>query len=118
MHELSIAEAIVAVACANAGGRQVVKVEVKVGRLRQVAPDALELAFALLAEGTAAEGAELLLEDVPVRVACRSCAAESRVDEFPLGCPRCGSLDADVVAGGELLVEALELEEAIAGVRR
>jgi hydrogenase nickel incorporation protein HypA/HybF len=118
MHELSIADAIVAVALANAGDRQVVKVEVTVGRLRQVAPSALELAFALVAEGTAAEGAELVLEDVPVRVACRGCAAESRVDDFPLGCPRCGSLDADVVAGDELRVEALELEEAIAGLRR
>jgi hydrogenase nickel incorporation protein HypA/HybF len=118
MHELSLADAIVSVACANAGGRQVVRVEVKVGRLRQVVPSALELAFQLVAEGTAAEAAELEIEDVPIRIRCGACAAESRVDDFPLACPRCGSLDAELVGGDELLIEALELEQPIAGVRR
>ena len=100
-----------AIAEAHAEGRRVATVEVRVGRLRQVVPSALELAFALLAEGTAAEGAELVLEDVPVRVACRSCAAESRAEGFPLECRGCGSVDVDVVGGEELQVEALELED-------
>jgi hydrogenase nickel incorporation protein HypA/HybF len=119
MHELALADAIVAIACEHAGGRRVAKVEVKVGRLRQVVPGALEFAFELVAEGTPVEGAELQIEDVPARVLCRDCAAESRVREFPLLCPRCGSSGVDVTAGNELLVEALELDgEPIAGARR
>ncbi len=43
MHELSIAEAIVDVATRHAAGRRVVRVEVKVGHLRQVVPDSLHL---------------------------------------------------------------------------
>jgi hydrogenase nickel incorporation protein HypA/HybF len=119
MHELSIADAIVAVACEHAGGRRVALVEVRIGHLRQVVPGALELAFRLVAEGTVAEGAELVVEDVPARVACRACAAVGRVDGFPLVCPACGGLDVDVVAGEELHVEALELEdEPTVGARR
>ena len=42
MHELSIAEALVAIAARHAGDRQVVRVEVRLGHLRQVVPQALE----------------------------------------------------------------------------
>jgi hydrogenase nickel incorporation protein HypA/HybF len=109
MHELALAEAIVAVAAEHAGGRRVAKVEVRVGALRQVAPGALSFAFQLAAEGTPVEGAELEIEEVPARIACRRCAARSRARELPLACARCGSRDVDVVGGEELLVEALEL---------
>jgi len=53
MHELAIAEAIVAIADRHARGRPVSRVEVAVGHLRQVVPSALEFAFGLVATGTA-----------------------------------------------------------------
>src|SRR5262249_53089969 len=119
MHELSIAGAVVAIACEHADGRQVARVEVKVGALRQVVPDALAFAFELVAAGTPAEGAELVIDEVPARVACRSCGTESVVAEFPLACTRCGGLDVDPVGGEELYVAALELEEReVAELRR
>jgi hydrogenase nickel incorporation protein HypA/HybF len=120
MHELSIAEAVVAIAEDHARGRRVTSVEVKIGRLRQVVPSALEFSWELVSEGTAAEGSELVIVDVPVRLACRDCTAVSRAEEFPLVCPSCSSSAVDVVAGEELHVEALELEEespVIAGRR-
>jgi len=110
MHELSIASAIVDIACRHADGRRVEKVELRVGRLRQVVPDALVFAFELVAQGTAVDGAELEIEEVPVRVECRSCGAEGDVEELPLACKGCGSLDVKVTAGEELEVEALVLE--------
>ena len=73
MHELSIAEAIVAIAERHAAGRRVYRVSVKVGHLRQVVPDALQFAFQLLTDGTVLEGAELAIEEVPARVRCRGC---------------------------------------------
>lgn len=117
MHELSIAEAIVAVAEEHAGGRRVVKVEVKIGHLRQVVPSALAFAFELVAEGTPVAGAELAIEDVPAHVACRGCGVESVVSEFPFACGGCGGFDVEVQSGDELLVDALELEEPIAAGR-
>ena len=109
MHELSIAEAIVAIAEEHARGRRVAKVDVKIGHLRQVVPSALTFAFELVTLGTSVDGAELEIEEVPVRVACRSCKADSRLARFPFACPSCGSVDVDVKAGDELFVDALEL---------
>ena len=111
MHELSLAEAVVEIASRHAAGRPVRKVELRVGNLRQVVPSALEFAFELLSNGTALEGAELVIEDVPARGRCRACAVETTMRSFPLQCSACGGLDLEVIAGEELLVDALELEE-------
>jgi len=111
MHELSIAEGIVRIATAHARRRRIARVEVKVGHLRQVVPDALAFAFDLVAQGTAADGAELVLEEVPAVGRCRACGARTELDGFPLACGACGGLDLELMQGEELLVEALELDE-------
>jgi hydrogenase nickel incorporation protein HypA/HybF len=111
MHELSIAESVVAIATRHAAGRRVHRVEFRVGHLRQVVPSALEFAFELVTKETPLEGAVLEIEDVPAEGVCRSCGARSVMPEFPLTCGRCGSLDVQVVAGEELHVESLELSE-------
>jgi hydrogenase nickel incorporation protein HypA/HybF len=111
MHELSIAQAIVTIAEQHAAGRPVARVEVKVGHLRQVVPSSLTFSFELVTEGTALDGAELSIEEVPAVGRCRACGAESEQDGFPLRCEACGGLDLEVVRGEELLVDALELEE-------
>jgi hydrogenase nickel incorporation protein HypA/HybF len=115
MHELSIADSVVRIACAHAGGRRIEAVELKVGHLRQVVPDALAFAFTLVAEGTLAEGAELLIEEVPAAGVCRACGAESELPGFPLACGTCGSLDLELVRGEELLVDALTTEGVPSG---
>ena len=111
MHELAIAESLVAIAERHAAGRRVTRVEVAAGHLRQVVPTALEFAFELVAEGTVLEGAELVMTEVPAAGRCRSCGAESRLDGFPLTCARCGGWDVEVTTGEELRVESLDLEE-------
>ena len=119
MHELALAEAIVSIAMRHAHGRRVTRVEVEIGRLRQVVPDALAFGFELVAQGTALDGAELALEEIPVRIACRVCAAECEADDFPFACRACGSLDVVVVDGEQLHVVALDLEdEPVAAMRR
>jgi hydrogenase nickel incorporation protein HypA/HybF len=118
MHELSIAESIVRIADRHAAGRPVTAVEVKVGHLRQVVPSALEFAFELVAEGTAVEGAELRMEEVPAAGVCRVCGQASELPGFPLACEACGSLDVELVRGEELLVDALTMEGVPSGRSR
>lgn len=111
MHELALAEAILDLACERAGTGRVTRVGVRVGHLRQVVRPALEFGFEVAAQGTAAEGAELVVEEVPAAGLCRGCGAETPLPGFPLCCQGCGSLDVEVVRGEELRVEWLELEE-------
>lgn len=112
MHELSIATAIADVARRHARGRRILRVEVKVGHLRQVVPRALDFAWELVSRETAGlEGAELVLDEVSARGRCRACGEEGPLPAFPLTCAACGAFDVEVTAGEELRVEALELDD-------
>jgi hydrogenase nickel incorporation protein HypA/HybF len=111
MHELAIAGCLADIAERHAAGRRVLRVEVAVGHLRQVVPDALAFAFGLVTAGTALDGAELVLEEVPAAGRCRRCSAEGPLDAFPLACRACGGWDVELTAGEELRVEALDLDE-------
>jgi len=110
VHELSIAQAIVDICDRNAGAGRVTRVHVRVGRLRQVVPSALEFSFELCAHGTRVEGARLELELVAAEVSCRQCGTASHPEAFPLACDTCAGLDVEVTAGEELQVQSLELE--------
>ena len=114
MHELAIAESVLAIVERHAAGRRVVEVQVRVGHLRQVVPSALEFAFELVAQGTVLEGAELRMEEVGAAGICRTCGAETPLPEFPLCCRNCGGFDVEVTQGEELLVDSLELQENMA----
>ncbi len=118
MHELALAQAVMDVVADHAGGRPVERVEVRVGALRQVVPDSLSFCFAAVARGTVAEGAELRIEQVPVRISCSRCGGDAELEAFPLTCPACGAADVQVTAGEEFLVESLEvLDGPVAGRR-
>jgi hydrogenase nickel incorporation protein HypA/HybF len=112
VHELAIAASIVEIASRHAAGRRVTKVMVKVGHLRQVVPSALAFSFEVVTAGTPLQGAALEIEAVPAVGVCRQCGAQSRLHAFPLQCRACGGYDLQIVAGEELIVESLELEEA------
>ena len=115
MHELSIAASIVEIACRHAEGQRVTRVRVQVGHLRQVVPAALTFSFELVAQGTVAEGAPLEIEAIPAAGICRACGIQSELRTFPLHCLSCGGFDLEIVAGEELIVDTLELEEAESG---
>jgi hydrogenase nickel incorporation protein HypA/HybF len=114
MHELAIAESVLAIVERHAAGRRVVEVQVRVGYLRQVVPSALEFAFELAGRGTVAEGATLVLEQVAAAGRCRACGERTTFAAFPFVCEACGGWDIELTQGQELQVEALELEEALA----
>ncbi|MFI1169078.1 hydrogenase maturation nickel metallochaperone HypA [Streptomyces sp. NPDC020801] len=112
MHELSIATAIVERAgeLARADGADAVSaVTVRVGELAGVVPDALEFAFEVARQGTALDGARLVVEQVTARAYCAPCA-----DEFPVGmppffwCPRCDRPSQELRSGRELDITGIE----------
>jgi hydrogenase nickel incorporation protein HypA/HybF len=123
VHELSISSAIVDTALRHAGGRQVTRVDVTVGALRQVVPESLAFYFEIVSRETACAGAELELDLVGGWMRCPTCGHEwDPAPEPKLGhpalapvlpafrCPACERADAEIVRGDELEVESIEVE--------
>jgi hydrogenase nickel incorporation protein HypA/HybF len=59
MHEMGLAEGILAVALDVAGAERIERVRVRVGELQRVAPESLRFCFELAAQDTAAANAVL-----------------------------------------------------------
>jgi hydrogenase nickel incorporation protein HypA/HybF len=116
MHELSIAAAVVESAeevAREHGAASVESVQLRIGELAGVVSDALRFSFELVADGTLAAGAELLIEEVPARARCTGCDAEFAVGSPPrLWCPRCEQAAAELLTGRELELTGVQLPEA------
>jgi hydrogenase nickel incorporation protein HypA/HybF len=114
MHELSIANAILEAARAEAARRpgvRLVKVGVRVGELSGVEPDALSFSFEALVRGSDLEPLALEIETCPRRQRCAVCGRIFRVVDFNLDCPDCGALESRCISGDELEMVYLEIEQ-------
>ncbi|MFI9533849.1 hydrogenase maturation nickel metallochaperone HypA [Nocardia fusca] len=114
MHELAIAQSVVAAVCDHAAGRAVYRVTVDVGVLTAVVPDALRFAFDIAAEGTVADGASLDIQCVPGAAHCRDCGANFTVTDLLILCDACGSADVAIGAGRELRIRSMEVSRECA----
>lgn len=113
MHELSVCQALieqVARVARDNDAKRVVSIVITVGPLSGVEPRLLEHAYPLAAAGTIAEDASLVIETVPVRVRCRSCAAQTEAEANRLLCGACGDWQVDVIGGEEMLLTRVEIE--------
>ncbi len=113
MHELALTQSIVDLAtrCGRQEGLQrVTRVVVEVGVAAGVEPQALDFCFDIVAADTMARSAELVIERVGLRGACRTCATEFDAPHMAAACPACGAYGARWLRGRELRVKSIDGE--------
>jgi len=111
MHELSVSSAVLDTVLKHAAGRRVTVVSLRIGHLRQVVPDSLAFYFELVARESLCEGARLEQEYIPALLRCEACDREWDPEDAWFACTGCGGAG-EVIAGNELEVESIEVEEA------
>lgn len=116
MHELAICHALmqqVENISAENHAQQVISIVIGMGPLSGVEAQLLEHAYPIASAGTVAEGAELIIRNLPVRVSCKQCSKESEVPANKLLCSHCGNWKTTLVSGDELMLISLELDKAV-----
>ena len=108
MHEMAITQSVVDAVCEHAAGRHVHSVNVEIGALCAIVPDAMQFCFELATEGTVADGARLDLKLQPGAAHCRDCGRDFALRDLILLCP-CGSADVEVVSGRDLKILSMEV---------
>ena len=108
MHELSLMESLVEAVQSSVRDARVVTVRLEVGQLTCVSVAALRFCFEVCTQGTAIEGAELEILEIPARGRCRSCGRDGLV-HGPIPTCRCGSFDLLLHTGNELRLKELEV---------
>ena len=113
MHELSIAMSIVEIATEYAikdKADQVLEIEIEVGTLSGVIPEALELAMEAATRNTICEAAKWKINIINAKMVCpdseKVIPTESLVDP----CPVCGAFGHELTQGKELRLKSLLVE--------
>jgi hydrogenase nickel incorporation protein HypA/HybF len=108
MHELGIAQEVVAIVAEHAGEARVTRVVLEIGQHALILPDSIRFCFDLCSEGTVAQGALLEIREVPARALCRDCGQEVALDA-PFGLCACGGADLQWLSGDEIKVREMEI---------
>jgi len=114
MHEMSLAMSIVDEVERCLGdfgpGARALRVTIEVGRFRAVVPEAMQFCFQAASRGTRAEGAELVIEEIPLVVDCPACDERWTLEDVTFFCPRCDGV-VTLVSGKELMLRTIEIDE-------
>ncbi len=114
MHEYSIVQSLLdqceEIAKKN-DAKEIIKVVVKIGVMSGVEPNLLKTAFDTFKEGTMCEKCEYIQNIQKVKVRCFDCNAISELEKNEYACPKCQSVELDVIDGEDLMLMQLELED-------
>ncbi|MBB6428251.1 hydrogenase maturation nickel metallochaperone HypA/HybF [Algisphaera agarilytica] len=113
MHELSVAISIVqsitdATAAEDHG--QIAAVNVRVGAMSGVIPEALQFAWTPATRDTPLQGSELRVEFIPAAIYCENCSDTVELPGQRLVCPVCQTRSPRLVRGRELDILSVELQ--------
>lgn len=114
MHEFKLIQTVFSTVMETAKANtlnSVNKVTLQVGRLRQVVPEFMRFAFAIIGKDTIADNAQLEIEHIPVTFLCRDCIRQFTVEEDTYLCPECQSSNLEFLNGKELIIASIEGEK-------
>ena len=92
------------------GAKKVKQVRLVVGELTGVEDMTMKACFEMYVESTPAEGAQLVIKRVPVRVHCRVCGNEYETGIPFSECAICKKKSMTIISGKELYIDSLEVE--------
>lgn len=114
MHEMGIVQSIMEIIEEQVrihGAKKVLAVKLEFGAMTAVLPTAVTFAFEVLSKGGVAEGAQLEISILPIRVFCSECGQESELEQYHPLCPVCSAPVAKILQGrDEMRVVSLEIE--------
>lgn len=112
MHELSIAQDLLGVVEKALGGKKELDtVNLVLGPLSGVSPEALTFCFTETACERGFGRPELKISNIPARIKCTDCSFEYEVNDFYQGCPECSSFNREILSGRECYIDSVELIE-------
>lgn len=113
MHEYSIVQSLLDSCEEHAKKNEATKISkvvVKIGVLSGVEPDLLQIAFDTFKEKTMCEDAEFIMNIQPVVIKCGKCSTQSELSKHEYACPKCQSVEINILDGEEMYLMQLEME--------
>ena len=113
MHEMGVAIQIIEIAPASIPDDmdqcRVERVNLKVGKLSAIVADSLRFCFEVAIKDTALEGAELVIDEIPVVARCNDCGVKWTIESPVFVCNQCQGSQIELLSGRELDIESIEI---------
>ena len=113
MHELSVTESVLEIACKHAEKAQAKKVtdiHLVIGKLSSIIDDSVQFYWDIISKDTLCEDAQLHFKRLPAELVCSECSTQYKLENDLIPCPNCGSARVRVVSGDEFNLESIEIE--------
>ena len=115
MHEYPITEQIIKLAEKHGrefrASQQIKRITLVVGERSGYVTESIQMYFDIISEGTACEGAELVMKGVKPKIRCPSCGELFVRKPMSFSCPMCGTDGEPTDIGREFYIESIEIEE-------
>ncbi len=113
MHELSVTESVLEIACKHgekAHANKVTDIYLVIGKLSSIVDDSVQFYWDFISKGTLCEGATLHFKRIPAELICLDCDHKYTLDDELTPCPQCGSARIRVISGDEFNLESIEVQ--------
>jgi hydrogenase nickel incorporation protein HypA/HybF len=113
MHELSVTESVLEIACKHAEKARATKVTdifLEIGQLSSIVDESVQFYWDLISKDTLCEEATLHFKRVPAKLVCLECSQEYHLNKELRPCPNCGSARVKVLSGDEFNLDSIEIE--------
>ena len=112
MHEVALSQQLARIVARAAAGREILSVDLEVGHLRQVVPEAMQFAWAATARKTLKGAATLNITEIPAVIRCQECDTETILDNEYLDfrCRACDSRNTKTIQGEEFRVVSIDVK--------
>ncbi len=113
MHELSVTESVLKIACEHAKkahATAVTDIYLVIGRLSSIVDESVQFYWDFISKDTLCEHAKLHFRREPAILLCMACQNQYELAEELTPCPKCGSAQVQVVSGDEFNLESIEIE--------
>lgn len=113
MHELSVTESVLEIACKHAekaGAKKVTDIYLVIGQLSSIVDDSIEFYWQMIAKDTLCENARLHFKRIPAELVCLECSHQYFLTQELTPCPNCGSARIRVLTGDEFDLESIEIQ--------
>ena len=112
MHEVSLMEQAIELAVEQARlqhSERIHVLQLRVGAMSGVVPEALRFAFDAVTRGTIAQDARLDIIHQPSACYCSTCRDEFEPEDIFFKCPRCHRMSTEILRGRDLEIVSLEV---------
>lgn len=113
MHELSVTESVLDIACKhadNAKAKHVTDIYLVIGKLSSIVDDSVQFYWDIISKDTICEGAQLHFKRIPAKLVCTQCNHEYILEDDLMPCPNCGSARVRVLSGDEFNLDSIQIE--------